>query len=311
MSRSREASSTLCLLRQHSGMFKLRLSRQGLLAYEPRTATSIRLEPHETEGFLGRSIPFDELDDFAEVVHLEVSARCQLACAYCYARDQPKAELTTDHWKAIISDLASYGVLQITFGGGEPTLRDDLRELALHTRRLGLNLAMTTNGLKLTELGPDTLSLFNQINVSCHGNELVVWEALCHLEKHGIPRGINFLATHEYMPRLAIVAVLAEAFDAELLLLTAKAVECAPAPEMVMAEARKLHEQRIRVAVDGLTCSGEMPDFCLQKKRFCTVDAAGNVLPCSFVRKPIGNLLERSFAEIWRSRGEQVSCPFV
>ena len=85
-------------------MFKLRLSRRGLLAYEPRTATSIRLEPQETEDFLGRSIPFSELDDFAEVVHLEISARCQLSCAYCYARDQPKEELTTDQWKAIIAN---------------------------------------------------------------------------------------------------------------------------------------------------------------------------------------------------------------
>jgi len=311
MFRSKEASSTLCLLRRHSGMFKLRLSRQGLLAYEPRTATSIRLEPQETEDFLGRSIPFHELDDFAEVVHLEVSAKCQLSCAYCYARDQPSDELTTDEWKAIITGLAGYGVLQVTFGGGEPTLREDLTELAFHTRRLGLNLAMTTNGLKLTQLGPDTLSLFNQVNVSCHGNELVVWDGLCHLERHGIPRGINFLAIQEHMACLPIAAVLAEACDAELLLLTAKAVKCAPTPEMVMAEARKLHEQGIRVAVDGLTCSGEMPDFCLQKKRFCTVDAAGNVLPCSFVRKPIGNLLQKPFAEIWRSRGEQVACPFA
>ena len=251
------------------------------------------------------------MDDFAEVVHLEVSARCQLSCAYCYARDQPKKELTTAQWEAIIGDLAGYGVLQITFGGGEPTLREDLKQRALHARRCGLNLAMTTNGLKLPELGPDTLSLFNQINISCHGNELVVWDALCHLEKHGIPRGINFLAIQKYMPQLPIVTVLAEAFDAELLLLTAKAVEGAPAPDMVMAEARNLHEQGIRVAVDGLTCAGEMADFCLQKQRFCTVDAAGNVLPCSFVRKPIGNLLQRPFAEIWRSRGQQVPCPFV
>ena len=245
------------------------------------------------------------------MVHLEVSAKCQLACTYCYARDRPSDELTTDQWKAIISDLARYGVLQITFGGGEPTLRDDLKELALHTRRCGLNLCMTTNGLKLGELGQDALCLFNQINVSYHDNGLVVWEALWHLEKHGIPRGINFLAIQGYMPQLPIVTVLAEAFDAELLLLTAKAVEGAPAPDMVMAEAKNLHEQGIRVAVDGLTCAGEMPDFCLQKQRFCTVDAAGNVLPCSFVRKPIGNLLQRPFAEIWRSRGQQVPCPFV
>ena len=143
MSRSKAASTISCLLRRHSRMFKLRLSRQGLVAYEPRTATTLRLEPEETESFLGRSIPFTELDDFAEVAHLEIAARCQLACSYCYARDRPTTELSTSQWKAIISDLASYGVFQITFGGGEPTLREDLKELALHARSAGLNLAMS------------------------------------------------------------------------------------------------------------------------------------------------------------------------
>jgi hypothetical protein len=292
-------------------MFKLRLSRQGLVAYEPRTATTVRLEPEETESFLGRSIPFTELDEFAEVVHLEIAARCQLGCTYCYARDRPTTELSTNQWKAVISDLAGYGVLQITFGGGEPTLREDLKELALHARRAGLNLAMTTNGLKLPELGPDILGLFNQVNVSYHGDEHLLWQALWHLDANKIPRGINFLATAEYLPCLPFIALFAEMFDAELLLLTAKGIESAPGPEAAMAEARKLHEQGIRVAVDGLTCSGEMPDYCMQKRRFCTIDAAGNVLPCSFIRKPIGNLLKQPFTEIWRSRGEQVPCPFV
>ena len=49
----------------------------------------------------------------------------------------------------------------------------------------------------------------------------------------------------------------------------------------------------------------------MQKRRFCDVDSQGNVLPCSFVREPLGNLLDKSFSEIWRSRGEQVSCPFA
>ncbi len=83
------------------------------------------------------------------------------------------------------------------------------------------------------------------------------------------------------------------------------------APSEVMAGARQLHGRGVRVAVDGLTCAGELPEFCLQKKRSCTVDASGNALPCSFVREPFGNLLGKPFAEIWRSRGEQVPCPFV
>ena len=78
-----------------------------------------------------------------------------------------------------------------------------------------------------------------------------------------------------------------------------------------MVEARKLHQQGFRVAVDGLTCCSDLSDFCMQKTHFCDVDSLGNVLPCSFIREPIGNLLQLPFAEIWRSRGEQVPCPYV
>lgn len=93
--------------------------------------------------------------------------------------------------------------------------------------------------------------------------------------------------------------------------MTAKGVNGALPAKTVMAEARKLHQQGFKVAVDGLTCSGELPDYCMQKRRFCDVDSQGNVMPCSFVRTPIGSLLEKPFAEIWRARGEQAPCPFT
>ena len=244
-------------------------------------------------------------------MHLEISNRCNLSCPYCYVEKKEGRELTTDQWKHILDDLAGYGVFQVTFGGGEPTLRDDLKELALHTRRLGLNLCMTTNGKTLPEFGPETLCLFNQVNVSHHGDELMVWRALEHLERHKIPRGVNFLALCEYSTQLPFMALVASMFNAELLLLSAKGIPDTVAPEIVMAEARRLHDQGFRVAVDGLTCARELSDFCMQKRTFCDVDSLGNVLPCSFIREQVGNLLEKSFAEIWRSRGEQVPCPFA
>ena len=220
-------------------------------------------------------------------------------------------ELSTQQWKEILDDLAGYGVFQVTFGGGEPTLRHDLKELALHTRRIGLNLCMTTNGKALPQCGRETLCLFNQVNVSYHGGELLVWRALEHLEKHNVPRGVNFLALREYFPQLPFLALVTSMFDAELLMLTAKGVPEAPPPQVVIDEAHRLHEQGLRVAIDGLTCAAELSDFCLQKRRFCDVDSLGNVLPCSFVRTSLGNLLRESFAEIWRFRGEQVPCPFA
>jgi hypothetical protein len=290
---------------------KLRLGRNGLVAYEPRTATTLRFDREETVQLLQHAVPFERLDEPCEVVHLEISDRCNLSCTYCYIGRKEGREITTEQWKAILDDLASYGVLQVTFGGGEPTLREDLRELALHARRLGLNLCMTTNGQTLPELGPDVLCLFGQVNVSHHGDELVVWKALEHLEKHNVQRGVNFIGLCRYLPQLPFMALITSIFDAELLLLSAKGVTDVALPEVIMAEARRLHDQGFKVAVDGLTCSGELPDFCMQKRRFCDVDSRGNVLPCSFVRKPLGNLLEQSFAEIWRYRGEQVLCPFI
>jgi MoaA/NifB/PqqE/SkfB family radical SAM enzyme len=290
---------------------KLRLGRHGLVAYEPGTATTLRFDREETVRLLQRDVPFERLDEPCEVVHLEISDRCNLSCPYCYIGKKEGQKLSTEQWRTILDDLASYGVLQVTFGGGEPTLREDLRDLAIHARRLGLNLCMTTNGQALPELGADVLCLFSQVNVSHHGDELVVWNALQHLEKHNIQRGVNFLAMCEYLPQLPFMALVTSIFDAELLLLTAKGIPDAVAPQIVMTEARRLHDQGFKVAVDGLTCSGELPDFCMQKRRFCDVDSLGNVLPCSFVREPLGNLLENGFAEIWRSRGGQVPCPFT
>ena len=247
------------------------------------------------------------------MVHLEVSGRCQLNCPYCYVPRQQGQELSTDRWKSIITDLAGYGVFQVTLGGGEPTLRDDLKPLALHVRRSGMNLCMTTNGIDLPRLKSDLLCLFSQVNVSYHaaaGRDGLV-KALAHLRDCGTPAGVNVLLTRAYGAELADIAAIADAFGAELLLLSAKDVRDAIPPGRVFAQAKKLHERGIRVAVDGLSCSGVLADFCLQKVRFCTVDPAGHVMPCSFVRKPLGNLVEKPFGEIWRSRGRQIPCPYA
>ena len=281
------------------------------MAYEPRTATTVRFDREETVQFLKKEVLFERLDEPCEVVHLEISNRCNMACPYCYVHEKCGRELSTEQWQAILDALASYGIFQVTFGGGEPTLREDLKDLALHARRLGLNLCMTTNGRSLLQMESATLCLFNQVNISHHGDEVVVWKALEHLEKCKVQRGVNFLATCDYLPQLPFMALVTSIFDAELLLLSAKGIPDAVPPQTVMAEARRLHDQGFKVAVDGLTCAGELLDFCMQKRRFCDVDSLGNVLPCSFVREPLGNLLENRFAEIWRSRGEQVTCPFA
>src|SRR6202171_6621775 len=62
----------------------------------------------------------------------ELTHRCPLQCPYCsnpVELDRSGAELSTEEWKKVLSELAEIGVLQIHFSGGEPTARKDLVEL--------------------------------------------------------------------------------------------------------------------------------------------------------------------------------------
>lgn len=76
---------------------------------------------------------------------------CNQQCVHCYAAGQVHAdekELSTEEWKKILDHLREVGVPQVTFTGGEPTMREDLVELIDHARWFVTRL--NTNGIKLT-----------------------------------------------------------------------------------------------------------------------------------------------------------------
>ncbi|MBJ7347312.1 MAG: radical SAM protein [Thermoleophilaceae bacterium] len=87
--------------------------------------------------------------DKKPVVVWNVSQRCNLHCAHCYAdshnREYP-GELTTEQGIAMLTDLAAFGVPTVLFSGGEPLMRPDLFELAEAARELGLRTVLSTNG---------------------------------------------------------------------------------------------------------------------------------------------------------------------
>lgn len=86
------------------------------------------------------------------VVAWNVTQRCNLHCVHCYSdshdRNYP-GELTTDEAKAVLDDLAGYGVPAVLFSGGEPLLRPDLLELAAYAVGRGLRPVLSTNGTRI------------------------------------------------------------------------------------------------------------------------------------------------------------------
>ncbi len=76
---------------------------------------------------------------------------CNQKCLHCYAAGQPlsdTAELTTAQWKEILQKLRESRIPQVTFTGGEPTLRADLVELVDAAQWFVTRL--NTNGRLLT-----------------------------------------------------------------------------------------------------------------------------------------------------------------
>ena len=57
---------------------------------------------------------------------------CNQQCIHCYAAGQTLSEvpeLSTQEWKTVLEKLRADNIPQVTFTGGEPTMRDDLPEL--------------------------------------------------------------------------------------------------------------------------------------------------------------------------------------
>jgi len=88
------------------------------------------------------------------IAHLAITGRCNMRCKYCSVRKVHSAnaeELTTEEYKIIIKKLSALGVFQIGLTGGEPTLRNDIVELAGYITSLGIACNMTTNGWSVSE----------------------------------------------------------------------------------------------------------------------------------------------------------------
>jgi len=293
---------------------KLKLTPEGLVIYVPERHTTIRLETLEEINNLTpmhvKELPKDYPGP--EIVHLEISDRCNLSCPYCYVGKKEAKELATGYWLRIIKKLADSGVFQITFGGGEPTLRDDIFVLASYAREVGLNVCMTSNGINIPKFRQEDLRYFNQINISFHESAGMqpFCQALEHLKHNGIKRGINFCLSKQYEPYLGDILALAGILEASLLVLTYKPVigdyDNQIPPERVLEIMNQFSVSNIEIFVDGLTCQK-----CLGSKRFCDISSIGDVYPCSFIREPQGNMLTQDFDDIWKNRMKNIKCPYL
>ena len=263
---------------------------------------------------------------------------CNQKCVHCYAAGQADAEepeLSTEQWKAILDRCRLIGVPQVTFTGGEPTMRDDLPELIEYARWFITRL--NTNGVRLTpeyckalrEAALDSCQItFYSCDEAVH-NRLVGGEHFAQTVagiENALAAGINlsvntplctlnsdYVATLKFLRGKGVRYVTCSG-----LITTGNAAKAdSRALQLTLAELREVLRAGVEYAyANEMEISFTSPgwvddDFCRElgittpNCGAClsnmAVTPGGNVVPCQswLSEKPLGSILDDDWKTIW------------
>ncbi len=123
---------------------------------------------------------------------VNLTRRCNLACAHCYMdaetlKQGGADELKTAEVNALLEQIASRGTdTMVVLTGGEPLLRRDLEEMVAHGSELGLSMVIGTNGVALTDRRVKSLQAAGVMGM---GISLDSLDPVRHDEFRGYPGG--------------------------------------------------------------------------------------------------------------------------
>jgi len=261
-----------------------------VLLFDRRTGTNVLVDNATTRG-LHRSAP--------RLVQVALTNACDKSCAFCYRPLDARSRWTFDSILELARFCDGWGVLELAFGGGEPTLFPRFAEL-LHAiwDTTGLCPSFTTHGGRLTpELVRAIRGGYGQLQVSVYDEDDTA-AIIDLLVRERARFGLNYLVTPARVRTLeADVVTFVERGVTDMLFLSYKGDD--PALHLSPKECRlfdrslaKLHDllgRRIALKVD--VCWGgrlvhtpqllDGPD-CGANIDFLSLTSDRKVLSCSF-----------------------------
>lgn len=251
------------------------------------------------------------------------SAPYRLDCAITYLLQDEDAslapnervtrELPTDAWQTMLEKAWSAGIPHIVFTGGEATLRPDLPELIAYAGKLGMVTGLLTNGLRLADSaylqsllqsGLDhVLILLDPENQQC-------WNAIQAVVKEDISLTVHVTLTPSNFDQLP--PLIQQLVGIEVKNISLSAAD--PALKGSLESAREKASQsgmhliwdlpvpysRFNPVAFELASGGEIvPQGA--GKAWLYVEPDGDVLLSQGVGKPLGNLLQDPWEQIWKN----------
>ena len=292
--------------------------------------------------YAGRMSAPHRMDLMISAMTREGRWHCNQKCLHCYAAGQTLGEtpeLTTDQWRELLEKLRRANIPQVTFTGGEPTLRPDLLELVEAAQwfvtRLNTNGRLLTPELcrRLSEASLDSVQVTLYSADEAIHNTLVGAPGYADTIsgiRNAVEAGLNVSINtplcslnQDYTATLALANSLgvryatcsgliptggAETDPSKATRLTPEALTAVLRPAMAYAEQNHMEI--------NFTSPGWLPDAVLLDLGFTQVPSCGaclsnmavapdgTVLPCqSWLREGagLGNILHDPWHKIWNA----------
>jgi len=257
----------------------------------------------------------------------ELTYICNHACSFCYNCPTGEKELNTRQVFEALGKIADFGVLFLTFSGGEPLCRKDFFEIAKEAQRLHFAIRIYTNAFLIDEAMAERLK--NEVHpfeleISLHGARPETHEALTRvpgsfnrlvsavqaLRKRDMKVMLKTPITRLNMDEVREIKALAAELNADLHfdpVITPKD-DGDQEPLQLGADEefmkRWWSEEFVDVREEKVPLRRNDADIsavCGTGRSGFALDPYGNIYPCVQWRRKVANVMEiSSLKEIWR-----------
>jgi len=252
----------------------------------------------------------------------EINTTCDLRCKTCYLPNFDNVGLSTFDALIIANKIIKSGIFFVSIMGGEPLLRDDLHLIVDTLRSAGVFVKVITNGQSLTLNRAQELALkgVNQIEISFDGLNEQTHEfsrgkdtfqkainAINNIRKAGIMRNGMVLTIHsenvgeiELLPKFMYDHGIYECYIS-LFKKTGVYGSTSTFQPIDINALRFIYERldEWRKTYPELTIA--ITKKCSCGRSSVIIGYNAELRPCSFQYESMGNLLENSFFDIWKS----------
>ena len=294
------------------------------------------------------------MKNIPRLIFWELTKKCNLECKHCRAEAEFKEynELTFEHIKSIIDDIANEYKPILVLTGGEPLYRNDIYDIAAYGSSKGLQIALATNGTlidssiakKIKDSGVKRVSIsIDGSSAKAHDsfrgipgsfddalkgieylkNEEIEFQLNATITKNNVDEIEDIMKLSEKMGAMALhifmlvpvgcgveiaesdmiskdkyEEVLNWFYDASKETTMEMKATCAPHYYRILRQRAKEEGRTVTFESDGMSA---VTRGCLAGSGVCFISHKGDVQPCGYFPKVVGNVLEKPFKEIWEN----------